>query len=93
MFLWLSSVKARIITGFCLLVVTLVAVTAVSGWQEHVHRSDLARLEAQSKVTSELQRAEAQAAIAALLLQRFVITGDPALRQEIEEHATAAVVA
>lgn len=88
---WPASLKARIIAGFALGVLMLAVVTAASASQQQVHRDDIRRLESHSKIASDLQGAEAEGAIAAMLLQRYVTTGDEYLVTEIEGHAAAAV--
>ncbi len=87
----LPSVKARIICGFGLLVIIVIGVAAGSAWQVQTHRSNLADLESHSTIASLLQEAQAEAATAALLLQRHVISGEEYLVAEVETHAWAAV--
>ncbi len=87
----LSSVKLRIIGGFALLSIILLAVAGSSAWQSRVHRSNLDDLESHSSIATLLQEAEAQAGIAALLVQRYVIAGDDTLIPEIQSHVTATV--
>ncbi len=87
----LSSVKLRIIGGFGLLAVILIVVAGASAWQSRVHQSNLDELQSHSSTATLLQEAEAQAGIAALLVQRYVIAGDETLVPEIESHATATV--
>lgn len=87
----LPSVRGRIIGGFGLLVIILIGVVAGSAWQEHTHRSDLAELESHSTIASLLQEAQADAGTAALLLQRFVISGEEYLPPEVQTHAAGAV--
>ena len=88
--LWPSSVKARIIAGFGLLVLILGGVTLGASLQVRAHQADLAELESHSTMASLLQKAEAQAGISALLLQRYVAAGNDAYVAEINDHATAA---
>jgi len=68
----------------------LAAVTMGAAWQQLIHQSNLSDLERHSKMASMLQDAEAQASIAALLLQRYVATGTETYVDEINTHAAAA---
>jgi diguanylate cyclase (GGDEF)-like protein len=86
----LSTVKGRIIIGFGLVTLLLIGVVAGAAWQARAHQSDLAALETHTRTASELQTAEANAAISGLLLQRYVISGDEVYVAEIQEHADAA---
>ncbi len=87
----LSSVRGRLTACFTVAIVALAAVVGGSAWQAHVHRTTLAELESHSTTASLLQESEAQAGVAALLLQRYVGAGDENLVPEIESHASAAV--
>ncbi len=93
----LSSVRGRMTVGFGLLVLILAIVAAGSAWQRRIHQSDLDELESHSSTATLLQEAEAQAGIAALSLQRYVIAEDAALppgvqlASDVQLHATAAV--
>ena len=91
MFRGLPSVRGRIVAGFGLLVIILAGVAAGSAWQQHAHQDDLAELESHSTIAFSLQEGEAQAAMAALLLQRYVIAGEDYLPAEIQTHSWAAV--
>jgi len=86
----LSSVKGRILIGFGLSTVLLISVVASAAWQARAHQIDLAALEDHSNAASQLQTAEANAAISGLLLQRYVISGEETYVAEIQEHAAAA---
>jgi HAMP domain-containing protein len=88
----LSSVKGRIVTGIGLATVLLIGVVASAAWQARVHQSDLSHLENHSYTASLLQTAEANSAIAGLLLQRYVIAGEESYVAEIQDHADAAQV-
>ena len=72
----LSSVKGRIIVGFALLIIILIAVVAGSAWLARGHRSDLADLEQRAATTSLLEDAKFDATLANLLLERYVTTGN-----------------
>ncbi len=85
-----SSVKGRIIIGFGLVTLLLIGVVAGAAYQARAHQSDLAVLETHTRTASQLQSAEANAAISGLLLQRYVISGDEIYVAEIKEHADAA---
>jgi diguanylate cyclase (GGDEF)-like protein/putative nucleotidyltransferase with HDIG domain len=85
-----SSVRALVIGGFGLLIATLAGVTIGASWQVRQHESDLSQLERHSTEASYLQTAEAQAAISAEMLQRYVYAGDTSYIPEINQHAAAA---
>jgi diguanylate cyclase (GGDEF)-like protein len=85
--------KTRIIGGFALFAVILIAVAGASALQARAHQSDLDDLESHSSTATLLQEAEAQSGIAALLVQRYVVSGDEALVAQIESHTAAAVAA
>jgi len=91
------SVRGRIITGFGLLVVILAIVAGGSAWQVRHHRSVIGDVESHSRRATLLQEAEAQAGIAALSLQRYVIAEDAALppgvklASEVQFYASAGV--
>ena len=85
-----SSVRALVIGGFGLLIVALACVTLGASWQVRQHESDLSQLEYHSTESSFLQTAEAQAAISAEQLQRYVYAGDQSYIPEINMHAAAA---
>jgi diguanylate cyclase (GGDEF)-like protein len=84
------SVRARIIGGFGALVVILVAVITGAAIQEQNHKSELARLDLHSRNAILLQSTEAQAAIAADGVQRYVYNGDPQYMAEINAAANSA---
>ena len=86
----LSSVKGRIVVGFSLVTILLVAVVASAVWQARTHQSDLSSLENHSRIASLLQTAEANASVTGLLLQRYVVSGDESLISEIQENGDAA---
>jgi diguanylate cyclase (GGDEF)-like protein/putative nucleotidyltransferase with HDIG domain len=79
-----------IIGGFGLLLLVLAAVTIGASFQVRKHQSELNDLEFHSNQATLLQTAEAQAGISALLLQRYVTTGDESYVVEINDHADAA---
>jgi len=88
-----GSVRTLIIGGFGLLVLALAIVTIGASFQVRKHQTELNELEHHSTQASLLQTAEAQAGIAALLLQRYVATGQNNYVQEINDHANAAQTA
>src|SRR3990172_13256255 len=75
----LFSVRGRIIPGFGLLVLILALVAGGSAWQVRAHRSNINEMESHSRTATLLQDAEAQAGVAALTLQRYVIAENAAL--------------
>ncbi|MCH8051228.1 MAG: diguanylate cyclase [Chloroflexi bacterium] len=86
----LSSVKGRIVVGFSLVTILLVAVVASAAWQARTHQSELSALENHSRIASLLQTAEANASVTGLLLQRYVVSGEESLIEEIQENGDAA---
>jgi len=88
-----SSVRTLVIGGFGLLVLSLAIVTIGATFQVRKHQTELNELEQHSTQASLLQTAEAQAGIAALLLQRYVATGEDTYVLEINDHANAAQTA
>lgn len=87
------SVRIRVIVGFALLILILAGVTIGAAAQSRRHQADLADLQEHSTMSSLLQTAEAQAAISAELLQRYVYTGDDTYISELNGHAMAAQAA
>ncbi|MDP2673899.1 MAG: diguanylate cyclase [Dehalococcoidia bacterium] len=89
--------RGRIITGFGLLVMILAIVAGLSAWRVRTHQRDLNDLESHSRTATHLQEAEAQAGVAALTLQRYVIAENAALpagvqlASEVQLHAAAGV--
>ncbi|HLA19523.1 MAG TPA: HD domain-containing phosphohydrolase [Dehalococcoidia bacterium] len=89
--------RGRIITGFGLLVLILIGVAAGSAWQVRTHQAYINDLESHSRTATLLQEAEAQAGIAALSLQRYVIAENAALppgvqlASEVKSNAAASV--
>jgi diguanylate cyclase (GGDEF)-like protein/PAS domain S-box-containing protein len=71
----LSSASGRIILGFGLLVLTLVAVAAGSAWQVQEHRSDTAAMEEHADTAFQLQNAQVNAESAASGVQRYIMVG------------------
>ncbi len=71
-----STVRARIIGGFGLLVILLVLVVAASAWLARQHRSDLAEMEQRSATASLVQEIELKGEAFVPLLQLYVATGD-----------------
>lgn len=88
-----SSMKWRIVGGFSAVCLLFAVSVGLSAWQEQRHRADLRELDKHSGTATLLQEAEAQAALSALLLQRYVIADDESLLPEISDHADAAVAA
>jgi diguanylate cyclase (GGDEF)-like protein/putative nucleotidyltransferase with HDIG domain len=84
------SVRARIIIGFGALVFILVAVTTAAAIQEQNHKSELAQLDLHSREATSLQTTEAQAAIAADDLQRYVYEGNTTYIPDINAAASTA---
>ena len=86
-----SSGGGKIIAGFGLLVVILIAAAVGSAWQASVHRSDQNEAESHSSTATLLQDVGDQAQAAAGLLQQYVATGDDSLIPQIQSRSTAAI--
>jgi diguanylate cyclase (GGDEF)-like protein len=84
------SVRARITSGFGALVLILVAVITGAAIQEQNHKSELEQLNLHSRNAILLQTTEAQAAIAADGVQRYVYNGDALYIDEINAAASSA---
>ncbi len=89
----LNSVKAGLIAGCGLLVLILVSVVAGSAWLVREYQSDTAEMQQRANTASQLQQAEANASIAALLMQRYLLAGEKTLAPEIRASASTAVQA
>ncbi len=75
----LSSVKGRIIVGFGLLVVALVAVVACSAWLARKHQANLDEMEQYTAVADLLQDAQIGSGTTATFLYGYVTTGNEEL--------------
>lgn len=84
------SVRTRIIGGFGALVVILGAVITGAAIQQQNHKSELAQLDFHSRAAILLQTTEAQAAIAADGVQRYVYNGDTVYMSETNAAANSA---
>ncbi len=82
--------RVRIVGGFALLVLVLVAVVSGSAWLVRAYRDDTADMQHRADTASLLQTGEAQASVAALLVQRYVMSGDATLIPEIQQGAAQA---
>ncbi len=82
----LSSVRARIITGFGLLIVILGLVVAGAFWLALKHESDLDAMEQHSNTVSLLQDAKAIGTLQVLVAERFILTGDQLLSAGIQHY-------
>lgn len=70
------TVRGLITVGFGLLFVVLIAVVAGSATMIRKHRSDVSEMETLSNGVATIQNARTEAANAALLIQRYIISGD-----------------
>ena len=70
-----SSVRGRIIGGFGLLIIILIVVVAGSVWLWREHRSALVQMEATAATVATLEDARFNVTLAALLLERYLVTG------------------
>ena len=82
--------RVRIVGGFALLVLVLVGVVFASAWLVRAYRNDTAAMQQRADTASLLQTGEAQASVAALLIQRYVTSGDATLIPEIQQDAAQA---
>jgi diguanylate cyclase (GGDEF)-like protein len=85
------SVKSRVLAGFGLTLLILVASLVGSALMVRDYQSAVADMEADSRVASLIQDTRSDAGNAALLLQRYVIVGDETLVPEIRVNTAAAV--
>ena len=85
-----SSVRVRIVGGFALLILVLVGMVSGSAWLVRAYRNDTADMQQRAATASLLQTGEAQASVAALLIQRYVTSGDATLIPEIQAAAAQA---
>jgi diguanylate cyclase (GGDEF)-like protein/PAS domain S-box-containing protein len=85
----LSSVRWRIITGFGLLILFLVAIAAGSAWLERQHQHALAEGEHQSMIVALLQDTKERESSAAVLLQLYVASEDATAVSEIRSNQSA----
>ena len=70
------TVRGLITVGFGLLFVVLIAVVAGSATMIRKHRADVSAMEILSNGVATIQNARTEAANAALLIQRYIISGD-----------------
>lgn len=85
------SVKSRVLAGFGLTVLILAASLAGSAVMVRNYQAAVAEMETGSRIASHVQDTRSDAGNAALLLQRYVISGDETLVPEIQANAAAAV--
>lgn len=78
-----SSVRGRIILGFGLLVLILIAVVAGSAWLAREHRSDLAEVERHTATASALETFTTDSAWAGANLEHYILTGDETAVREV----------
>lgn len=76
LFLRRPTVRGLITVGFGLLFVVLIAVVAGSAAMIRKHRADVSEMETLSNGVATIQNARTEAANAALLIQRYIISGD-----------------
>ncbi len=85
----LSSARGRIIAGFALLVIILVAGAAGSAWLTREHRSDLAEVQEHAATAFLLQDAQLNGALVLIELQRYLASGDETAVSELRAHLAA----
>lgn len=86
----LSSVKGRVIVGFGLLVLVLVAVVTGSAWLAREHRSRLAEMQSDSNTVSLLQQTQFEGSAGVVNVSHYVLTGDESLVPQVRERLRAA---
>ncbi len=84
------SVRSAILSAFGIFIVILAVCIGGAVLTVRHYQSSTAEMQRRASVASQIQTAEANSAIAALLLQRYVIAGDAYLVSEIELSAAAA---
>ena len=85
------SVRASILVGFTALILILAVSIGGAVYTVVQYREATGEMQKRANVASELQKAEANGSVAALLLQRMVAAGDMSLTGEIRIAAGAAV--
>lgn len=85
------TVRGLITVGFGLLFVVLIAVVAGSAAMIRKHRADVSEMETLSNGVATIQNARTEAANAALLIQRYIISGDETGVPDILASTQAAV--
>ncbi len=85
------SVKSRVLAGFGLTLLVLVASLVGSALMVRDYQSAVAEMETGSRIASLIQDTRSDAGNSALLLQRYVIVGDETLPPEIRANTAAAV--
>lgn len=88
---FLASIRGRIIAGFGLLVLILIAGAAGSAWLAREHQSALTAADHEAIALSLFRDAKAEGALAMSLLQLYVTTGDETLVPEIRSSAASTV--
>src|SRR3990170_4409329 len=90
---FLASVRGRIVFGFALLVLILVAVVAGATWLAREHRVQLARMQGVGNTKSLLQDAKGSGTTSFALLQLYLASGDESLVPEFQASRDAAIKA
>src|SRR3972149_8157813 len=88
---FLASVRGRIVFGFPLLVLILVAVVAGSAWLAREHRAKLARMQDVATTLSLIEGAKGNGTTSFALLQLYLASGDESLLQEFHASHDAAI--
>src|SRR3990172_7404028 len=91
--LFLASVRGRIVFGFALLVVILVAVVTGSAWLQRQHERQLGDMERRAATVSLLRDAEKDGAIAFATVQAYVLSGNETLLPDIRANRDASFAA
>ncbi|HLB26770.1 MAG TPA: PAS domain S-box protein, partial [Dehalococcoidia bacterium] len=90
---FLASVRGRIVFGFALLVLILVAVVAGATWLAREHRVKLARMQDVATTMSLLEDAKGSGTTSFALLQLYLASGDESLVPEFQASRDAAIKA
>jgi diguanylate cyclase (GGDEF)-like protein len=87
------SVRSAILCAFAVIIVILALSIAGAVVTVKKYQSATAEMQTRANIASELQNAEAYGSVSALLVQRYVVSGDSYLVPEIQLSADAAVKA
>lgn len=88
-----KSVRSGVLLGFGILIMITAVIVGGAVYSLTQYQDASAEMQKRAQLSSELQTAEANGSVAALLLQRFVVTGDESLITELQLSAAAAVQA
>ncbi len=87
----LKSVRSAVLLGFGVLIAITAVIVGGAMYTVTQYQSASAEMQTRAQLSSELQTAEANGSVAALLLQRYVVIGDESLITELQLSAGTAV--